>query len=212
MAKEEFYRVYFTRAWTNGNYAPRVSLLTSHIHIMKELTMKSLLVYFSKFGNTQKVSEAIAEELAKAGPVELISSSELTVDHLEVARLVVMGTPTHNMNLPKTVRPILARLPKRCLKGKLVAAFDTSYEMNWMLNQFTASKRLDKALRRLGGKRAARPQIFLVMGREGPLFDGELDRAREWAATILARLPETAARRPDKDAKAIIGRPTAGAQ
>ncbi len=158
--------------------------------------MKSLVVYFSKFGNTQLVAEAIAGELAAAGPVETIPAGELAAVHLEEADLVVMGSPTHNMNLPKTVRPILARLPKKSLRGKQVAAFDTSYEMNWLLNLFTASKRLDRVLRRLGGKQAVRPQIFLVTGREGPLFDGELDRAREWAATILARMMEGAARHP----------------
>jgi len=158
--------------------------------------MKSIVIYFSKFGNTQLLAETIVAELTAAGPVRTIFSDDLLAADLESADLVIMGTPTHNMNLPKTVRPVLARLPKRCLRGKRVATFDTSYEMSWFLNHFTASKRLDKKQRRLGGKRVVRPEIFLVTGREGPLFEGELDRARAWAGSILDRLSETKTYQP----------------
>lgn len=159
--------------------------------------MDTLVVYFSKYGNTQRVAEAIAGELATAGPVRLLSSDELTVTALERADLLIMGSPTHNMNLPQQVRPVLEQLPKKVLRGKRFAAFDTSYKMNALLNRFTAGKRLDHKLRRLGGKRVIRPEIFLVTGREGPLFDGELERARAWAAAILARVgkqPELASK------------------
>jgi flavodoxin len=159
--------------------------------------MDTLVVYFSRYGNTQRVAEAIAGELAAAGPVRLLSSDELTVAALERADLLIMGSPTHNMNLPQQVRPVLEQLPKKLLRGKRFAAFDTSYKMNALLNRFTAGKRLDRKLRRLGGKRVIRPEIFLVTGREGPLFDGELERARGWADAILARVnkqPELAAR------------------
>jgi len=39
--------------------------------------MKSLVVYFSKFGNTRQVAEAIAGTLGSAGPVRVISMDQL---------------------------------------------------------------------------------------------------------------------------------------
>jgi len=42
-------------------------------------------------------------------------------------------------------------------------------------------------MRKLGGKRVARPETFFVAGREGPLFDGELERAQAWAAALIAQ-------------------------
>jgi hypothetical protein len=57
--------------------------------------------------------------------------------------------------------------------------------MSWLLNNFTASKRLAKELRRLGGKLVLPPEIFHVMEREGPLYEGEIERAQEWASSIL---------------------------
>jgi flavodoxin len=148
-----------------------------------------LVVYFSKFGNTQRVAEAIAEKLQSHGPVRTISSDQLTTDGLQDADLVVMGSPTHNMNLPKAVKPVFDRLPKRILPGTPVAAFDTSYKMSWWLNHFTASKRLANKLRKLGGKLVIPPEIFHVTEREGPMFEGEIERAQAWATSIIAHMP-----------------------
>ena len=147
--------------------------------------MNALVVYFSKFGNTQKLAEVIAEELTGIGDVNTVSSDELTVKDMKDADLLVMGSPTHNMNLPKSVKPIFEKLPKRILPGIPVAAFDTSYKMSWLLNQFTASKRLVKKLRKLGGRPILPPEIFHVKEREGPLYEGELERAQAWAGSIL---------------------------
>jgi len=150
--------------------------------------MNTLVVYFSKFGNTQKLAEVIAERLSSNGDVRTISSDNLTVEDLKNADLMVMGSPTHNMNLPKSVKPVFEKLPKRILSGTQVSAFDTSYKMSGLLNQFTASKRLIKKLRKLGGRPVLSPEIFHVMEREGPLYEGEIERAQAWAGSILARL------------------------
>ncbi|NOZ50527.1 MAG: flavodoxin family protein, partial [Chloroflexi bacterium] len=130
--------------------------------------MKVLVVYFSKFGNTQMVAEAIAEALTARATVRVLSLDELTTDDLCAADLVVMGTPTHRMNLPEAVQPMLDSLPRRILRGTPVAAFDTSYKMSWWLTHFTAAKRLARKLRKLGGKRVVPPETFHVVGREGP--------------------------------------------
>jgi flavodoxin len=151
--------------------------------------MNVLVVYFSKFGNTQMVAEAIAQEIAAElrpeGSVQVISLDTIAAEDLEAKDLVVMGSPTHNMNLPKNVRPAFESLPKRVLKGIPVAAFDTSYKMSWWLNHFTAAKRLSQKLGKLGGKRIVPPETFHVTGREGPLYDGEIERSRAWATSIL---------------------------
>jgi flavodoxin len=150
--------------------------------------MRSLVVYFSKFGNTQKIAEAIAETLGSAGPVRVISTNQLNASDLEGVDLVVMGSPTHRMNLPEAVRPVFESLPRRILRGTPVAAFDTSYKMSRWLAPFTAARKLTSRLRKLGGKRLVPPETFHVEGREGPLYEGEIERARTWAASILEQL------------------------
>jgi len=151
--------------------------------------METLIVYFSKFGNTQLVAEKIGETIRAAngvdGVVQVISSDQLESDDLEAAELVVMGTPTHKMNLPEAVQPMFKRLRRKVLRGKLVAVFDTSYKMSPFLARFTAAKKLDSKLRKLGGKRVVSPETFHVVECEGPLYEGELQRAQLWTETIL---------------------------
>jgi flavodoxin len=154
--------------------------------------MKTLIVYFSKFGNTRRVAEAVAETLAPAGDARAISVGQLTVSDLQKVDLVVMGSPTHYQNLPKAVRPIFETLPRKILVGKSVAAFDTSRETWGPIMRLTVAHKLLSKLRRLGGKRVVPPETFLVKAgdsdRDGEidlLYDGEIERAKEWAATIL---------------------------
>ena len=150
--------------------------------------MNALVVYHSQFGNTEQVAEAIAGVFQGAGAARKVRASQLAAADLQDAELVVMGTPTHKMNLPEAVRPLFEDLPKRSLRGVPIAAFDTSYKMSAFLSRFTAAKRIDKKLRKLGGKRLMPPETFHVEdNHEGPLYDGELERAKTWAESILAR-------------------------
>jgi flavodoxin len=153
--------------------------------------MNALVVYFSKFGNTRMLAESIAERMAESigsgESVRVVDAEQLDSDALAGTDMVVVGVPTHRMNLPEAVRPVLDALPRRALKDKAVAAFDTSYRMNALLSRFTAARRLDRQLRKLGGRRLVAPETFIVEGREGPLEEGEVERAREWAESIVAR-------------------------
>ena len=150
--------------------------------------MHATVVYFSRFGNTRAISEAIAETLASAGSVRVLVLDQLTPSHTQGSDLLVVGSPTHRMNLPEAVRPVFAELPRRTLRGTHVAAFDTSYKMSALLARFTAAKKLAQKLRKLGGVRVVPPETFYVIERQGPLYDGELERASAWAGSILERL------------------------
>ena len=156
--------------------------------------MNALIVYFSKFGNTRKVAEAVAEALQSQGSVSLVPAEGLSLDLLREVDLVVAGSPTHRMNLPEPYRLILKGLPRRALRGKAVAAFDTSYKMSPWLARFTASHRLASGLRRLGGRMITGPMTFHVDGREGPLSDHELERAIGWGEELSRALSQDRAR------------------
>jgi flavodoxin len=149
--------------------------------------MNTLIVYFSKFGNTQKVAECIGEACEIHGTTRVHSLEDLAPAALKDADLVIFGSPTHRMNLPETIRPLFESLPKRVLKGTPVAAFDTSYKMNHFLSRFTAAKKLAQKLRKLGGKQVVPPETFHVMEAEGPLYQGELERAKNWAGVVVKR-------------------------
>jgi hypothetical protein len=49
----------------------------------------------------------------------------------------------------------------------------------------SAAKKAAKRLRRVHLRQAADPETFWVHGLEGPLDDGELDRARDWGRSLV---------------------------
>ena len=146
--------------------------------------MNALAVYYSKFGNTRRVAEAIADTLKSKGAVRVTGTDELTASDLQRSDLVVMGSPTHRMKLPEEVQSILKSLPAGALEGASVAAFDTSYKMSGWLARFTAARKLARALRRLGGRQVVPAETFHVVEREGPLYEGEIERAKTWAESV----------------------------
>ncbi|MGD8813073.1 MAG: flavodoxin family protein [Anaerolineales bacterium] len=154
--------------------------------------MNTLLTYYSKFGNTKRIVNAIVKGLEAESSVTLRELVHLEASDFDGIDLLVVGTPTHKMNLPQDVRPVLERFPKKILKGVPVAAFDTSYKMSdrnspeW-LAKHTAARKLAKRLRKLGGKLIVAPESFHVQDREGPLYDGEVERAKTWAEGILQK-------------------------
>lgn len=157
--------------------------------------MRSIVAYYTRYGNTKKVAEVIAEVLAGAGEARTAPIDELTADELEGVDLLVAGSPTHYQSLPKEVRAMLDEWPKRSLRGVQVAAFDTSVEAWGPLMWMTAAHRLLSELRKLGGKKVVGPETFLVERGKAPeseerqdaLREGELERAKAWAADLSQR-------------------------
>ena len=150
--------------------------------------MKALIITYSKFGHTKMLGQTIADTIAEClnadGNAQSISMDEIDIATLADADLVIMGSPTHRMNLPEDVRVKLRTLPRKSLRGKKMAAFDTSYKMSGWLNLLTASKKISRKLKKLGAKRVVPPETFHVMESKGPLYDGEIERAQEWARLV----------------------------
>jgi flavodoxin len=156
--------------------------------------MKTLVIYYSKFGNTRRVAQAIAETIKQVGEVRVLSIEQLAASDFEGVDLVVLGSPTHGFTVPEAVRSAVAALPPGILTGKSVAAFDTTVRP-WPLRLFRASPKLLRQLSQLGGKPIAQPQTFFVRtsstqgtGERDLLLAGQIDRAREWTGQILSRV------------------------
>ncbi len=156
--------------------------------------MKTLIVYFSKFGNTRRVAQAIAEAMKQAGEARVVSIEQLAASDFAGVDLIVVGSPTHGFTVPEAVRSALGTLPPGILAGKSVVAFDTTVRP-WPLRLFRASPKLLRQLTQLGGKPVARPQTFFVRtgstqgtGERDLLLEGQIERARDWANEILKQL------------------------
>jgi hypothetical protein len=161
--------------------------------------MKSLVVYESSFGNTQRIARTVADVLATEGEVTLLSVDE-PVPQLGKFDLLVIGAPTHVHGLSSRmsrkgafdqqgrsgdvgmgVRGWLERLP--LLGRPPVAVFDTRAHKPELLVG-SAAHGIAHRLRRRGYRLAAEPESFFVQGTPGPLEEGELERAEEWGRTL----------------------------
>jgi flavodoxin len=81
--------------------------------------MKSVVLYFSRTGNTKKVAEAIAE--AAESPAFDIASAEPSV--VEGYDTIFMGTPVEGANPAKEMLAFVQRLPQT--QGKKAVLFTT---------------------------------------------------------------------------------------
>lgn len=147
--------------------------------------MNALVIYDSTFGNTEQVARAIADSLGERGSVRLMRVSEASSLDLEGLDLLVLGCPTQRHKLTPAVQAFLAGIPRRALGGMSAAAFGTRYrKARWLTG--SAARAIAKGLRKAGASLLLPPESFFVAAREGPLAEGELQRAGDWARQVLA--------------------------
>lgn len=167
------------------------SILTLKITFQGKL-MKTLVIYDSEFGNTQKVAEAVGAAIPGAD-VRFIK--DVKPDALSGYDCVVVGAPTQRLNFTEGMGEFLDAIPPDGLKGVKVAAFDTRisipaiksgagrFAARMFLHRY-AAKPIATKLTEKGGVEVAEPEGFFVLDTEGPLKDGELERAATWAQGI----------------------------
>jgi flavodoxin len=152
--------------------------------------MKTLIIYDSVFGNTEKVAHAMGEAFSVNGQIETLPVSQVTMDQLRGPGVLIVGSPTRSFRPTPAISQFLKALPKNHLAGINVAAFDTRIWLN-TIDSATFRFLVDKggyaantiatALKKKGGNLLAQPEGFLVTGEQGPLKEGELERAAKWA-------------------------------
>jgi flavodoxin len=160
--------------------------------------MKALVAYDSAYGNTEQIAWAIGQALGPEEEVKILRVGDVTPDHLAGLSLLVVGSPTQKFSATgATTRP-LKSIPAGSLTGVKVAAFDTRITeaevekikiLAFFVKMFGyAAEPIANRLKKKGGEQVAAPVGFYVGGTEGPLLDGELDRAAAWAKGIAAAL------------------------
>ena len=160
--------------------------------------MKAVVVYESLWGNTAAIARAIAEGI---GPgTQVFSTAQASSAAISGADLIVAGAPVLGFRLPSdkmlkmigespgknpvapdlsqpSMRAWLDALPKGSGRS---AAFET--RIWWSPGGATAA--IVRGLESAGYRPIAKARRFIVKGKNGPLRDGELERARLWGAEL----------------------------
>lgn len=145
--------------------------------------MKSIVVYASRYGNTQRVAEAIADGIRAYGAVELVPIEKASTVFDGEADLVVIGGPTEGHGMTPAIRQFFDGLSGEAFKGVAAAAFDTRLDWpRWLSG--SAGSGISDRLHKLGADVVVPQASFIVEGNEPVLKPGELERALAWGNTV----------------------------
>jgi len=148
--------------------------------------MNSLVIYGSRYGNTQKIAYAIAAGLRAWGAVDVLAAENAQDIRLHSYDLVVVGGPTEGHGITKAMVDYVDRIGE-FFAGVNAAAFDTRLTWpKWMSG--SAASDMAKRLERFGARLVAQPASFLVTGKPPALEPGELERAEGWARSLAAKV------------------------
>ena len=156
---------------------------------------KAIVIYDSKWGNTQQVAGMIAEGLREVPGTQAAVSHHKPAAAAQMAEYdaIIVGSPNHIGTSTLGIQRFLGGLGKAGLEGRLVAVFDTYINKDVSKSVRKMEKRV---LQKAPGLELVSPGLSVrVDGMKGPTTDGELPRAREFGAMIADRLKERAAAR-----------------
>ncbi len=158
--------------------------------------MKALILYDSLYGNTQKIAETIGKSMRVKEMVPVIKVGDGKLEDLLQLDYLIVGSPTQAFNPTAAVTKLLKSIPSGSLKATRVAAFDTRMsveDVNVGILKFFASifgyaaKHIASLLEKKGGTLSVPPEGFFVTASEGPLKEGELERATAWAKQVMGK-------------------------
>ncbi len=148
---------------------------------------RAIVLYDTKYGNTERVAEEVSEGIRSAG-VDCVLTKIEDIHTLELANfdLVVFGCPNHNQAPLLTMLKYIDRVAVVPMSGKYVAAFDTYTG----LNKGIALKKLEAHIRdKLRGVSfAASGFSAKVQSRIGPVAEEDIPKAKNFGLDLAKRV------------------------
>lgn len=156
--------------------------------------MKGIVVYDTSYGNTKKIAETIAETLKELGiEVDLFYVKDVKKLSAKDYDFLVLGSPTKFGTMSFAVRGFVGKVKSEEWMNKPFAAFDTENPENieraraenkeWSAAEKIAEKLKDKKMNQLLPVLKA-----VVFGQKGPLKEGEIERAKDYASEFAVIL------------------------
>jgi menaquinone-dependent protoporphyrinogen IX oxidase len=158
------------------------------------LKMKGLVVFDTSYGNTKAIAEAISEALKESGiEVDVFHVKDVKKLSAKDYNFLVLGSPTRFGTMSFAVKGFLGKVKSEEWMNKPFAAFDTENPENierarienkeWSAGEKIAARLKDKKMNQLLPVLKA-----AVLGQKGPLQEGEIERAKEYARKLAIEL------------------------
>jgi len=151
--------------------------------------MKGIVVYDTSYGNTKTIAETISETLKESG-IEVDAFYVKDVKKLSAKdyNYLVLGSPTKFGTMSFTVKGFLGKVKSKEWMNKPFAAFDTENPENIERNEGSAAEKIAEKLREKQMNQLLPVLKAVVLGWKGPLQEGEIERAKEYAGRLATEL------------------------
>ena len=158
--------------------------------------MKGIVIYDTAYGNTKKIAETIAETLKESEiEVDLLDVKDVKKLSAKDYNFLVLGSPTRFGTMSFAIRGFLGKVKTEEWMNKPFAAFDTENPENVERSriekkEWSAAEKIAAKLVEKGMKQPLPVLKALVLGQKGPLVEGEIERTKEYAKGLAAKLKE----------------------
>lgn len=153
--------------------------------------MKSIVVYDTSYGNTKKVAETITETLKESGiEVDLFDVKDVKKLSGKDYGFLVLGSPTKFGTMSFSMKGFLGKVKSEEWMNKPFVAFDTENPENVEKKQGSAGEKIAAKLMEKKMNQLAPVLKALVHEMKGPLLEGEVERTKEYAKGLAAKLKE----------------------
>jgi len=153
--------------------------------------MKGIVVYDTSYGNTKKIAETIAETLKESGTeVDLFDVKDVKKLNGKDYNFLVLGSPTKFGTMSFAIRGFLGKVNSEEWMNKPFAAFDTENPENVEKKQGSAAEKIAERLTEKKMNQLSPVLKALVFEMKGPLKEGEVERTKEYAKELAAKLKE----------------------
>lgn len=148
--------------------------------------MKAIVIYHSRYGNTERIAKSLAMGLKKASGIQDavcfsvrdIVLSAVDNNSLEEYDIICMGAPTEGFSAPKPIKEFLGKLKRLNLAGKYGFAFDTKVDSRL---SGSAAKFIEKELKSQGLQIVVPRQSAIVFALKemGSITDARLKEGED---------------------------------
>jgi menaquinone-dependent protoporphyrinogen IX oxidase len=156
--------------------------------------MKGIVVYDTSYGNTKKIAETIAETLKESGiEIDLFYAKDVKKLNAKDYDFLALGSPTKFGTMSFTIKFFLGKVKSEEWMNKPFAAFDTENPENFERaraenKEWSAAEKIAEKLREKKMNQLLPVLKALVIGQKGPIVEGEIDRTKDYASQLAARL------------------------
>ena len=130
--------------------------MTDRIAAEKSVKRRAIVIFDSRYGNTEKIAKSLETGLKVAGFETLcVNQREVSIDSLREFDLIAVGAPTERITASDYIKEFLRKVMSVDLKDKYGFAFDTRFSFPL---SGSAAKFIEKELKK--------QHIDIVMPRE----------------------------------------------